>query len=205
MDVRFPSISPDGTKVAFHTPKNELFVVSMEGGAPQKIADNVAFGNWSPDGNYLLDISTAPPAHLQITDVRTGKSSGIPSSIDINSGFWLTQDILVSPDGNRTHLVTFNLKTQQSNILTTNVPGGIEHWMISPDTKYIYFTTGGAEPKVMRVRTSDRQLETITSLKGFYRILNYGNTQINVAPDGSPVFTRDTGYQEIYALNMRWP
>jgi hypothetical protein len=34
---------------------------------------------------------------------------------------------------------------------------------------------------------------------------NYGETQINVAPDGSPIFTRDTGYQEIYALNIRWP
>ncbi len=32
-----------------------------------------------------------------------------------------------------------------------------------------------------------------------------GDTQINVAPDGSPIFTRDTGYQEIYALNIRWP
>jgi hypothetical protein len=28
---------------------------------------------------------------------------------------------------------------------------------------------------------------------------------INVAPDGSPIFTRDTGYQEIYALNIKWP
>jgi hypothetical protein len=35
--------------------------------------------------------------------------------------------------------------------------------------------------------------------------VNYGSTQISIAPDGSPVFTRDTGYQEIYALNIRWP
>jgi hypothetical protein len=32
-----------------------------------------------------------------------------------------------------------------------------------------------------------------------------GQTSINVAPDGSPVFTRDIGSQEIYALNVRWP
>jgi hypothetical protein len=30
-------------------------------------------------------------------------------------------------------------------------------------------------------------------------------TQINVAPDGSPVFTRDIGSQEIYALTVKWP
>jgi len=29
-------------------------------------------------------------------------------------------------------------------------------------------------------------------------------TQMNVAPDGSPVFTRDIGTSEIYALNVRW-
>src|SRR4029077_5955221 len=29
-----------------------------------------------------------------------------------------------------------------------------------------------------------------------------GNTQISVAPDGSPVFTRDIGTQEIYALTV---
>jgi hypothetical protein len=28
---------------------------------------------------------------------------------------------------------------------------------------------------------------------------------INVAPDGSPIFTHDTGTQEVYALNVRWP
>jgi WD40 repeat protein len=199
----FPFISPDGTKVAFHTPKNELFVVSMEGGTPQKLADNAIYASWSPDGNYLFDENTS--SQLQITDVRTGKNSSIPSFSGIHTGFWLTQDILVAPDEKRTNLVTFNLKTRQLNILAQNVSGGIEHWMISPDAKYFCFTTGGTEPKAMRVRIADHQLETITSLKGFYPILNFGNTQINVAPDGSPIFTRDKSYEEIYALNVRWP
>jgi hypothetical protein len=30
-------------------------------------------------------------------------------------------------------------------------------------------------------------------------------TEVGVAPDGSPVFTRDIGTQEIYALTVRWP
>ena len=77
--------------------------------------------------------------------------------------------------------------------------------MPSPDYKYLYFTTRGAEPKAMRFRVSDQRLGTITSLKGFHWAVNNGLTQINVAPDGSPIFTRDTGYQEIYALNIRWP
>jgi hypothetical protein len=57
----------------------------------------------------------------------------------------------------------------------------------------------------MRVRIADHHVETIVGLKDFHRVVNDGNTQINVAPDGSPIFTRDTGYQEIYALNIHWP
>jgi len=30
-------------------------------------------------------------------------------------------------------------------------------------------------------------------------------TQISVTADGSPVFTRDIGTQEIYALAVKWP
>jgi hypothetical protein len=28
---------------------------------------------------------------------------------------------------------------------------------------------------------------------------------IEVAPDGSPLLTRETGTQEVYSLNVRWP
>lgn len=58
----------------------------------------------------------------------------------------------------------------------------------------------------MRLRLADRRVETITSLKDLHRVGVWGSqTQIDVAPDGSPLFTRDTGYQEIYALKIRWP
>jgi hypothetical protein len=43
-----------------------------------------------------------------------------------------------------------------------------------------------------------RQPEGLSSCAGF-------ETTDTVAPDSSPVFTRDTGYQEIYALNIKWP
>ena len=32
----------------------------------------------------------------------------------------------------------------------------------------------------------------------------FGGTQVDVAPDGSPIFTRDVGNREIYALKIRW-
>jgi hypothetical protein len=50
-------------------------------------------------------------------------------------------------------------------------------------------------------------VEPITSLTGLRRVVDAveQGTNIGVAPDGSPVFTRDIGTQEIYALNVKWP
>jgi hypothetical protein len=70
----------------------------------------------------------------------------------------------------------------------------------------VYYTTGGAEPQALRIRLADRKVETIASLKDLRRALSPdGNTQISVAPDGSAIFTRDIGTQEVYALSLKWP
>jgi hypothetical protein len=79
------------------------------------------------------------------------------------------------------------------------------YWMISPDGKYLYFATGGADPKAERIRFADQQVETITSLKDLQRVVMDEESPINVTPDGSPIFPRDPGAEEIYALNIKWP
>ena len=73
VEAEFPFISPDGTKVAFHTDKGEIFVISMEGGLPQRIAEEGFLATWSPDGNYLFYGDYPQNAGWQIVDVRTGK------------------------------------------------------------------------------------------------------------------------------------
>jgi hypothetical protein len=116
---------------------------------------------------------------------------------------WVTQDSLLAATADATKFVTFDFKTQK---WTDLVAGNFVNWMISPDGKYLYFATGGAEPKAHRLRFADRRIETIASLKGLRRVVDMVEdaTQMNVAPDGSPVFTRDIGTSEIYALNVRW-
>ena len=210
MDARFPVISPDGTKVAFFTDKRELFVIDMQGGQPQKFADDAVGASWSPDGNYLLHPVLLPPFGLRITDVRTRKSSEVPSSAGMSGGFWLSQDTVMVHNPKGTKFVIFNLNTQQWSDMPAGISGDIENFFPSLDGRYLYYTTGSADPKAFRLRFADHQIETITSLKDLHRVVNYGSTQIgstqiNVAPDGSPLFTRDTGYSEIYALNVRWP
>jgi len=210
MEVGHPFISPDGTKVAFET-SSETYVVSMDGGLPQRIGEKNVIANFSPDGNLLVMTSLADAhlgeksrVYLQTFDLRTGKLSVVPSSQGLVGGLWIAQDNLVAANEEFTKLLTFDFKTQKWSNL---VAGNIVNWNMSPDRQYVYFATGGAEPAVQRLRFSDRQVETITSLKDLRRVVDKveKSTQINVAPDGSPVFTRDIGTQEIYALNVRWP
>jgi len=207
LEVQLPFISPDGTKVAFTTLDREVYLVSTDGGLPQKVVEKYSnAGNWSPDGNLLAVTSwTESPAaggkaYSQIFDLRTGKISVLPSSQGIGGGRWVTQETLVAFNKN-SGFVTFDFKTQKWSDLAT---GNFVNWNMSPDRKYFYFTTGGAEPKVQRLRFADHQIENITSLKDLRRVVD-GYTQLSVAPDGSPIFTRDIGSQEIYALSVRWP
>jgi hypothetical protein len=114
------------------------------------------------------------------------------------------QDTIVAANEHFTKLVTFDFKTQKWSDL---VAGNFVNWAVSPDDRYLYFTTGGPEPKAERIRFADHHVEAITSLINLRRVVDPVEkaTQIDVAPDGSPVFTRDIGTQEIYALNVRWP
>jgi hypothetical protein len=96
--------------------------------------------------------------------------------------------------------MTFDLPTQKWTELTS---GDFVAWTVSPSHEYLYFTTGGADQKAMRIRFSDHRIDTITSLKAIRRPRDGG--QIGVAPDGSFLLTRDVGTQEIYALTVKWP
>ena len=195
MEVGNPFISPDGTKVAFATSKNDIYVISMDGGQPQRIIEkNSSVATWSPDGNLLVLDSLIEGKHwrdknsleLGIFDVRTGKTSVVRSSVGMVGAQWIAQDALVAADENATKFLSFDFKTQK---WTDLIAGDFVNWNLSPDRKYLYFTTGGGEPKVQRLQLADHQVETITSLKDLHRVedsVEHG-TQISDAPDGSPV------------------
>jgi eukaryotic-like serine/threonine-protein kinase len=206
MGVLLPFISPDGKRIVFGSSRLETYVVSTDGGPPQRIVDRNSVGaNWSPDGNLLVfnSLAVGRPLELHIYDFRTGKVSAVPSSQGNFGAFWVTQNTLVAANRDSTKFQTFDFKTQKWTDLAT---GHFVNAMVSPDGKYLYVTTGGAEPNALRIRFADHQIETIASLKDLRRVVDpfTANTQIDVAPDGSPIFIRDRGTQEIYALKLRW-
>ena len=77
---------------------------------------------------------------------------------------------------------------------------------MSVDGKYLYFTTGGAEPEVRlcicRPADRDHYKPDGPSLGGGPGGRGYSNQR---RAGCSPVFTRDIGTQEIYALTVKWP
>ncbi len=210
MEVMYPSISPDGKRVAFAADE-KLYVINMDGTSQREIAGqkrNIPVPAWSPDGNSLVfdgDIEGEKNT-LQLTaiDPQTGKRSAIVSGEGLSSARWIGPETIIAGTEDSTKLVALDTK---SGKLTELVSGIIVDWAASPDRRYLYYTTGGAEPKVMRIRLADHNIEEMASLKGLRRALDpiLSETQMSVAPDGSPVFTRDIGSEEIYALTIKWP
>ena len=85
----------------------------------------------------------------------------------------------------------------------------ITRWGVSPERRYLYYTSGGLNPELARFGLDHHKSQSIVSLKDFHFAgflqVHGAETQVGVAPDGSPVFTRDIGTQEIYALSVKWP
>jgi serine/threonine protein kinase/Tol biopolymer transport system component len=209
--VMGPRISGDGTKVCFHTRDGVAYAVSVDGGTPQKLSENALFPDWSPDGNLVTFTSAVSgkragekgQLQTRVEDLRTGNVSVVPGSEGTGGAWFVTQDTLVAATEDEQKLLLFNLKTQKRSELASNA---FVAWEVSPDGKYLYCTTGGNEPKVLRIRFADHAVETITSLKNLRMVDDpYTSAQVSVAPDGSSLFTRDTGTQEIYALSVKWP
>ena len=206
------SISPDGTRVAFSTDGGKPFVMNIDGTSqreiPRKDAD---VSSWSPDGNSLLFEVVAEGKHvgeknsrqLETIDPRSGNRSVVASLQGIGAGLWITSDTVIAVTDDSTKLVAIDLQSGKRALLAA---GLIVDFAASLDQKYVYYATGGAEPKAMRIRLSDRKIDEITSLKNLLRPMYVFGPMMSVAPDGSPIFTRDiVGTQEIYALTVKWP
>ena len=134
-----------------------------------------------------------------------GDVSVVPSPEDIFGVFFVTQEILVTVTRDFKKFLLFNLKTKERSELASN-PDTFATWQISGDRRHLYATTAGDDPKALRITLADHAVDTITSLKSLRQADDwYSGISTGVAPDGSMLFTRDIGTQEVYALTVKWP
>ncbi len=96
----------------------------------------------------------------------------------------------------------FDLRTQHWTELVTRELNWF-NW--SRDGRHVYFEQHGAQHAVMRVGLDDHKVEEVVSLQNLKRAGANGSFWFGLAADDSPIVLRDTGTQEIYALDWQAP
>jgi Tol biopolymer transport system component/DNA-binding winged helix-turn-helix (wHTH) protein len=209
--------SPDGREIAFSqiSPGKpwKISLIGRDGGALQELTrdDLVETDpNWSPDGNTLAYGVYLPgrpdQAAIRLFDLKTHSSRQLPGSEGVcfprwsPNGRYLVANSL--PDDTKLELFDFKIKKWRE--LVSNV-GTIAYYSWSLDNNYVYFDNLLTDdPSYLRIRVVDSKLERITSLKSLRRyISDFGVPYSGLAPGDIPIFARDTGMQEIYALDWQ--
>jgi len=207
-----PRWSPDGKHLVFfdyETGKpTRIYLVSADGGTPQAMMpggpETQTDPTWAPDGNSVAFggvIRTAMDG-IHIFDLKTRQVSTLPGSDKLYSP-------RRSPDGrymvamptDSLGLRLFEFKTEKWAVLS-NTAAGYPGW--SQDGKYVYFLQQQPDVGVFRVGIRDRKVEQVVSVKGF-QLTGYWGMWFGLAPDDSPLLLKDTGSQEIVALDWQAP
>jgi serine/threonine protein kinase/Tol biopolymer transport system component len=213
-------LSPDGKQVAFagKLPDKpwQIYLAPVEGGIPEPVLPrdlNEADPTWSPDGSTLA-FGTFPEYEETRPEVRaiylyhpsTHRVEVMPGSLGLYSPRWSPNGLYLSamPAADSGKLLLFDARMHKWKRLLA-LPLGYPQW--SSDSKYIYFQDfRHRDVSLSRVQLSTQQVETLTTL-GDINHIGYGvhGPWMGLSPDDSPLFVRDTGVQEIYALDWLAP
>jgi serine/threonine protein kinase/Tol biopolymer transport system component len=206
--------SPDGSQIAYSATlpgqHDAVFLVSASAGEPRQISRSEGAGlrsiGWTPDGKSVITTLYSPSdkSSVRVVDVKSAKATEA-------SAFGSEFGIALSPDGryiagtpvDGQKLMVFDMAAQKWFDLVKQSVNAVR-W--SPDSQYVYFDTqSNADPAIYRVRVSDKKLETVASLKNLRRVILPFLPWMGLTPDGSPLLMRDTGTQEVYALDFEEP
>ena len=203
-----PRWSPDGKRIAFFDmTKGRLFrsyIVPSAGGDPQLVykeaPEGLAEPGWFPDGKRLVLSLDRPrgASEIRVLNLESGELSTIAGSRGTYGGS-------VSPDGRylvamRKEPISLTLYDFEKHTWSelARVTGGFPNW--SKDGKYVYCLRFPDNPAVLRIRISDQKIETVADLSNLPLTGQMG-CWLGLAPDGSPLLLRDTGTQNVYALD----
>ena len=214
MEVYLPRWSPDRIQIAFAAAvpgePSRIYMVGADGGRPMQLTSgnhDENDPNWSPDQNSLvfgdtpwLDGSAPRSAVIHILDLKTQKVSTLSGSEGLFSPHWSPDGryvLAMSLDRSRPMLFDFSIRKW-----TELLNGPAAYPNLSRDGSYVYFINPYvAEPAVYRIRIKDRGLEMVTSLRRDRLGWNIAGKWMGLAEDDSPLVLRDTGSEDIYALD----
>jgi eukaryotic-like serine/threonine-protein kinase len=212
MQPILPSWSPDGTQIIFFdtsaSSQAKAYIVSSQGGSPRRLLPEddgtETDPNWSPNGNKVAFSNSEEggadeKSVIKIMDLDTKQVSTVPGSVGMFSPRW-------SPDGrsiaavrmNSTTLNIFDIATQH---WTTPYAGVVAYQSWSKDGRSLYFMNFRENSAVYRVRVADGAVEQITDIKNLKYTGNHG-MWMGLDPTDAPLFLRDLGTRNIYALTL---
>jgi Tol biopolymer transport system component len=218
VQATMPRWSADATRIAyFDTAPGkpwQVYFISSEGGKPESLLNeprNQMDPNWSPDGNsvifsYFPVFDRVPPEQLGIytVDLKTRSSKKLPGS----DGLWVPRwssdgSHIVARSADSRSLMLYDFATRNWSELVRDVYVVPVNW--SADGKSVFYVRRGAQPAILRVSIADHKVEEILNLKELRQTGFRGAVWTGLTPDDSPLFLKDIGTQEIYALDLRLP
>ena len=133
-------------------------------------------------------------------DLKSKEVSTLADSQEMFSPRW-------SPDGkyiaavrwNSQSLLLFDRSKQKWSEVIQGRNVSFPNW--SKDGKAIYFLSWPENPGVFRVKIVDSSVERVLDLKNF-EPTGYWEDWMGLDPNDMPLLLRDTGLQDIYALDL---
>ena len=212
-----PRWSPDGlTLLYFEFPlgaakPGHIFEISADGGTPRELLpadrNNQQDPNWSPDGTRIVfggDANDASGGNtgpdIRILDLRTHVVTSVPGSQGLYSPRWSPDGkYLAAMTGDSEMLLLYDFQTQR----WTEIAKGSFGWLNwSHDSQYVYMKDFAGKGSVERVEIRTHKLERAVDLTGFSDT-GQGGGSLALTPDDAPLMLRDTGTQDVYAMDWK--
>jgi Tol biopolymer transport system component/DNA-binding winged helix-turn-helix (wHTH) protein len=207
-----PRWSPDSRQILFtantSNPQlpSSIHLVSVDGGKPQRLlpgdGENMEDANWSPDGKRVLFARGVNATEdLRILDLGSGQVTVVPGSSGMKSPRWSSDGrfILALFADSRPSLPVFDFKTNQWSRVPVN--GDVEFPSFSRDSRYIYFFRWGANQGVIRIPITGGKEERVSDMAQWHTT-GYFGFSMTLDPTDAPLFLRDVGSDDIYALTL---
>jgi len=208
-----PRWSPDAKKIAFMAqdpgqPWN-IYVVPAEGGLSERVlpeGQSQAAPSWMPDGKSLVFGAEGNDSDLPLRILHLDSKQALP--VPESSGLFAPQaspatgQLLAITKRRPFRLMLFDSGKgtwEQLEDYETSYP----NW--SHDEKYVYFSDWHiGHGRIARIRLSDRRIETAADLEKMGRVpVGTFGWWGGLAPDDSPLLSRDISTQEIYAIKWQ--